>query len=298
MRFTFPPVHSVFHVRVLAFSVIFLLLTGTCSWGAEGSNPSGNSESSNPPSAVPSVPESSSESPAAESPVTESPASEDAASAPVPALPASVIPASDIRHEQRFREKAALVAQGKVDLLFLGDSITHRWDTDGKDVQERFFGDIRRVNLGLGANLTQHVLWELENIEADKISPKVVMLLIGTNNLGNRNDSPADTAAGTAAVVEKVRELWPDARILLLGIFPRGNSPEDPFRKRIAETNAKIELIADRETVFYLDLGERFLDDSGTLRSTIAPDYLHLSETGYEIWGKAVAPILRCWIWR
>ncbi len=237
-----------------------------------------------------------------ESPAAPKPAS---SAAPTPVAAANetkipqistTVPASDIHHADRFEEKAKIIEKGRIDLLFLGDSITHFWDEAGYSVQEKYFDDIRRVNLGLGWNCTQHVLWELDNIQADKISPKAVMLMIGTNNIGNKNNTPEETAFGNAAVIQKIQELWPNAKILVLGIFPRGNLKDNPFREIIRETNDKIEKLADRQNVFFLDIGERFLNEDGTLPKNIAPDFLHLTPDGYEIWGKSVAPLLRSWI--
>lgn len=208
----------------------------------------------------------------------------------------TTVAAADIHHADRFEEKAKIVAEGRIDLVFLGDSITHFWDVAGKDVQEKYFGDLRHVNLGLGWNCTEHVLWELENIDSAKIAPRAVMLMIGTNNLGNKKNSPEEVAAGNAAIVKKVCELWPDAKLLLLGVFPRGNQPNDHYRALIAETNQKLAQLADGQNVFFLDIGERFLDDDGILHKTISPDFLHLTADGYEIWGKAVSPILHGWV--
>lgn len=218
-------------------------------------------------------------------------------------LEAAVIPDPDINHRDRFEEKARCVSEGNIDLVFLGDSITHHWDNAGKEVQKKYFGDIRLVNLGMGWNRTQHVLWELEAIDAEKISPKAVMVMIGTNNLGKGRragdvigGTPEEIAAGNAAIVKKVRELWPNAKILVLGVFPRGHHPKDPYRAKISKANTELAKLADNETVFFLDLAPNLLDDEGFLQASVAPDFLHLTPAGYEIWAKAVSPILHAWI--
>ncbi len=205
-------------------------------------------------------------------------------------------PAPDIHHADRFEEKAQIVQNGGIDVVFLGDSITHFWDVAGENVQKSYFGDFRLVNLGLGWNCTEHVLWELENIPADRISPKAVMMMIGTNNIGNKHNTPDEVIAGNAAILAKVRTLWPDARILLLGIFPRGEQPTDSFRAVIAQTNEGLAKLADGQHIFYLNIGEKFLDDDGYMHAEISPDRLHLTADGYEIWAKAVEPILRSWV--
>ncbi|MBQ4144767.1 MAG: GDSL family lipase [Thermoguttaceae bacterium] len=218
-------------------------------------------------------------------------------------LEAAVVPDPDINHLDRFEEKAKIVSEGKIELVFLGDSITHHWDNAGKNVQKKYFGDIRLVNLGMGWNRTQHVLWELETIEAEKISPKAVMVMIGTNNLGKGRrpgdvvgGTPDEIVAGNAAIVKKIRELWPNAKILLLGDFPRGHQPTDPYREKIAKANAELAKLADKETVFFMDLTPNLLDDDGFLQTPITPDFLHLTPAGYEIWARAVSPVLHAWV--
>lgn len=208
----------------------------------------------------------------------------------------TVVPAADIHHADRFAEKSGIVQNGEIDLVFLGDSITHGWDTTGKSVQEKHFGDLKLVNLGLGWNCTEHVLWELENIPADKIAPRAVMIMIGTNNIGNKQNTAEEVIAGNAAILKKVQALWPDAKILLLGVFPRGEQPTNPFRAIISDTNSGLAKLADNAHVFFLDLGPKFLDENGVLHAETAPDRLHLTPAGYEIWANSVEATLRGWI--
>lgn len=203
----------------------------------------------------------------------------------------------DIHHADRFAQKAEIVKGGNIDVVFLGDSITHLWDDAGKAELEKYFGDLRLVNLGLGWNCTQHVLWELENIDPSAISPKAVMIMIGTNNIGNKGHSAEQVIAGNEAILKKVRAFWPDAKILLLGVFPRGKEPTNGHRATIKAINAGLEKFADGEHIFFMDPGLVYLNADGTMRDEITRgDYLHLSPTGYDEWGKAVSPILHEWV--
>ncbi len=180
--------------------------------------------------------------------------------------------------------------QGNVDVMFLGDSITQGWPGP---VWNKHFGSMNAANYGIGGDATQHVLWRLENGEAQNITPKVVVLLIGTNNFGNLNDNAADTARGVEAVVASLRHKFPAAKILLMGIFPRAEKPDHDFRRRIAQANARIAQLHDGNTVHYLDIGDKFLAPDGTLPKEIMPDFLHLSPKGYEIYAEAITPTLK-----
>jgi lysophospholipase L1-like esterase len=191
------------------------------------------------------------------------------------------------RHES-FLERAA---GGDVDLLFLGDSITQGWG-GAKGVWERYYGPRKAANFGIGGDRTQHVLWRVENGELDGIKPKVVVLMIGTNNA--RDDSADQIAEGIEAIVKDLREKLPRARILLLGVFPRGEKPDaNPAREKLAAVNERIKKLDDGgKTVKYLDIGGRFLDEDGTISREIMPDFLHLSGKGYRIWADAMEPTL------
>ena len=115
----------------------------------------------------------------------------------------------------------ARVKQGNVDLIFIGDSITHGWEEAGKDVWQKFYGKRNAVNLGIGGDQTQHVLWRLDHGNIDGISPKLAVIMIGTNNAGS-GQQPEQIAEGIKAIVEQLRAKLPETKILLLAIFPRG----------------------------------------------------------------------------
>ena len=181
---------------------------------------------------------------------------------------------------------------GNIDLLLHGDSITDWWvqGDANKAVFEQYFAGIRTANFAIAGDTTQGVLWGLKNGEGQGFQPKAVMLMIGTNNGSN---TAAEVAEGIGAVVLELRTNFPDARILLLAIFPR-SVPGDPVRDKIAEVNRIISRLDDQKHVFYMDIGSKFLDEKGFfLPESFRPDNLHPLAKGYEIWGEAVMPKLR-----
>ena len=186
------------------------------------------------------------------------------------------------RHES-FNKR---VAQGKVDLVFIGDSITQAWEGNGKDVWAKYYGKRNAVNLGIGGDRTQHVIWRLDNGNLKDIAPKAAVIMIGTNNSGS--NSPAEIADGVKVIVEQIRKKSPNTKILLLAVFPRGTNNDDTRRKVNQGANAIFEKLADSKHVHYLDIGEHFLTDNGTLEREIMPDLLHLSPQGYTIWAESI----------
>jgi beta-glucosidase len=199
-----------------------------------------------------------------------------------------------------FRAKhAANVAaakKGDIDLLFMGDSITDFWRNTGKPgdpnpaaagkaVFDKYWGDVKTANFGISGDTTQGVLFRLRDGEGEGFQPKAIMLMIGTNSGGSA--SSAEIAEGVGAVVLELRKDFPDAKILLLGIFPRGN-PGDAIRKTVLGANPIIAKLHDGQHVFYLDIGDKFLAPDGTISDDIMPDKLHPTQKGYEIWAEAV----------
>ena len=192
---------------------------------------------------------------------------------------------------QRQATLNARVKPGHGDLIFVGDSITQGWEDGGKDVWAKFYGKRNAVNLGIGGDETEHVLWRLDHGNVDGIKPKLAVVLIGTNNSGN-GQSAAEVAAGVKAVVAKLREKLPQTKILLLAVFPRGSDNNDPIRKTNVKTNAIIANLADGQTVFFLDVGPKFLKADGTLSKSIMPDLLHPNAKGYQIWAETMEPVV------
>lgn len=181
------------------------------------------------------------------------------------------------------------VKKGNVDLLMIGDSITHGWENGGaKKIWDEYYGKRNAVNLGIGGDRTEHVLWRLENGNIEGISPKLAVLMIGTNN----RSAPEQVAEGIKAIVDKLRTKLPEMKILVLGIFPRGADDNDRLRQTNMKVNEIIAKLADNQKVFYLDIGDKFLAPDRTLPTDIMPDRLHPNEKGYKIWAEAVEPTI------
>ena len=200
-------------------------------------------------------------------------------------------PRNDAWWQDRHKSMNERVKKGNVDLLMIGDSITHGWEGDGKDVWKQFYEKRNAVNLGIGGDQTQHVLWRLDHGNIDGIQPKLAVLMIGTNNVGCGN--PKEIAAGVKAIVEKLRTKLPQMKVLVLAIFPRGADTKDGGRQVNSKANEIIANLADNKDVFFLDIGPKFLDKDGTLPHDIMPDLLHPNPKGYQIWAEAIEPSVK-----
>jgi len=186
----------------------------------------------------------------------------------------------------RYEAMNERVKCGYVDLVFIGDSITHGWESNGQAVWQEYYGDRNAINLGIGGDRTEHVLWRLENGNIDGIEPKVAVVMIGTNNHPSRN-TPEEISEGIIAVCRKLREKLPETKILLLAIFPRGERPCE-LRGQLARASGMASEIADDKMIHYMDIGTRFLEPDGTISKEIMPDFLHLTPKGYRIWADAI----------
>jgi len=193
----------------------------------------------------------------------------------------------DCDRHRAFNER---VKQGKVDLIFIGDSITHSWEKEGKDVWEEHYGHRNAVNLGISGDRTEHILWRLDNGNIDGISPKVAVVMIGTNNNPPRNTSE-EIADGIIAICKKLRTKLPKTKILLLGIFPRERKP-CAMREELAKASKIASRIVDGKMIHYLDIGDKFLEPDGSISKEVMNDYLHLTPKGYRIWAEAIEPKL------
>lgn len=197
------------------------------------------------------------------------------------------------REEQSWKDRQALLNQRVAQLghesplIFVGDSITQRWEAEGKDVWLRYYAQRNAVNLGISGDATQHVLWRLDNGNLQGIEPKVAVVLIGTNNVTAEAGRVPQVAAGVAAIVDKLRQRLPHTRVVLVGILPREENP-GPLRGNVLQVNQMIRSLADDQNVFWLDFGYRFVSANGTISSQLMRDYLHLTPKGYQIWAEAL----------
>ncbi len=170
--------------------------------------------------------------------------------------------------------------------VFIGDSITSGWESRGTKVWEKFYGKRNAVNLGIGGDLTQHVIWRLDNGNVKGISPKAAVVMIGTNN--SRDNTPKQITEGVTVIINQLRTKLPDTKVLLLAIFPRGANNEDDRRQVNQKANANFSKLADGNHVHYLDIGPKFMNDDGELTRGMMPDLLHLNEQGYIIWAESI----------
>ncbi|HEX4047752.1 MAG TPA: GDSL-type esterase/lipase family protein [Elusimicrobiota bacterium] len=190
---------------------------------------------------------------------------------------------------KKHEELTALARQGGAKVVFLGDSIMEYWRDN--EVWRARYASLPAANFGVAGDVTQNVLWRLAQGELTGENPSVVVVLIGTNNLG-KGDTPEEAALGATAVVRAVAGRFPAAKILLLGIFPRGARADDPYRERVRRANVSLSHLDNGSTVRYLDVGPRFLEPDGSLSPAVMPDFLHPSVEGYRRWADAMDPLL------
>ncbi len=218
------------------------------------------------------------------------------------AIPSTLVAVTQNRDWKNYdwvKRHEAIVELGKMrkpDLLFVGDSITHFWGGEpvdarlrGAEVWDKYYGSRKALNLGYGWDRTENVLWRLQHGEIDGLTPKVVVLMIGTNNAGI--NSAAEIAAGIEAICGELHARLPGARILLLGIFPRGAKPDAAMAKVMA-VNELIASLDGKNGVSYLDVGKVFLEADGSISPEVMNDYLHPTALGYERWAAAMEPTL------
>ncbi|WP_200391063.1 sulfatase/phosphatase domain-containing protein [Roseibacillus ishigakijimensis] len=209
----------------------------------------------------------------------------------------AVIPTHRLEQDwwkKRHAAKNKQAAQGGHDLIFIGDSITQGWEGVGQATWEKFYGPRKALNLGFSGDRTEHVQYRLNNGNLrNQQNAKAAVIMIGTNNTGHNKQDPVETADGISRIVSDVRARCPQARILLLGVFPRDEHPEGEMRKINEAINKKIAALGEGKNVHFLDIGEVFLAEDGHLPKSIMPDSLHLNEEGYQRWAEAIEPKLK-----
>jgi cephalosporin-C deacetylase-like acetyl esterase/lysophospholipase L1-like esterase len=226
-------------------------------------------------------------------------ATESWAARPAPQNTPAFLPA----HETLLKKKS----QGEIDVYFLGDSITRRWQgTDYPEHAKNWDANFRGWNaadFGWGGDTTQNVLWRLDQGELDGVNPQVIVLLIGTNNVGNKPTVDgewlaADVATGVRAILDRIRAKAPAAKVVLMGITPRNDDGVDGKKVMpiIDAINARIAKFADGERVVYLNVNDKLADANGKLFDGVTEDGLHLSVEGYQVWADALAPLLSKWL--
>ena len=209
------------------------------------------------------------------------------------ALPSTAVPEAKQGRDwwmPRHAEKVAQAKTGKAELVMIGDSITHYWEKQ-KNYADTF-GPYDTLNLGFGGDRTQNVLWRLQNGEVDGTAPKLVTIMIGTNNSGR--DSAPDIALGIKAIVAELRQRLPEAKIVVFSVFPRSHPRFKGDFEQVKAINKLLPAIADNQHVFHVDINQNFLDAKGQLRPELfGKDRLHLAGAGYDVWYQALQPILK-----
>lgn len=219
-------------------------------------------------------------------------------SAPAPVDASAAIPKTgNATFFQKHEQFLARAKAGPIGVLFLGDSITEGW-TKAPHIWEHYYAQYQPANFGIGGDQTQHVIWRIENGELDGIKPRVVVLMLGTNNSGAH--TAGQIAAADRKIVQMIRARLPETKILLLAIFPRGprkarDGTPEPWEKRmevIRAVNTDLASLDDGKTIRFLDINARFLGNDGTIPNVIMPDQLHPNTAGYQLWAEAMQPLL------
>lgn len=210
------------------------------------------------------------------------------------------------RHAEVLRIKDSIDPQ----VVMLGNSITHFWGglpavrnadgslrkPNGPRAWASLFDGKRVLNLGFGWDRTQNLLWRLDHGEIDRLHPQKIVILIGTNNTSEtahaRMNSAEEIVAGIKAICERIRSKIPGADIILMAILPREEMPDHPRRLLINETNRLLADFARRNNLQLVDIGQKLLLPDGRFPRTMAPDFCHPTEKGYQVWADAIRPLL------
>lgn len=174
------------------------------------------------------------------------------------------------------------------EVVFLGDSITDGFKYGvGAPVWNLLFAPLNAEDFAIGGLTTSQVLWQIRTGQVAALTPRVVVIMIGTNNLG-LGQSPTAVASGIMAIVDQLKAQLPNSRILLLGVFPRGQSPSDPYRALIAQVNTMISELEETNRIHYVDIGYAFQKRGGTISPTVMSDFVHPTLYGYQIYAVAI----------
>lgn len=177
----------------------------------------------------------------------------------------------------------------KARVVFLGDSITQAWENTGKPAWDKHFAPLGALNWGYSGDRTEHLIWRLQNGDIQRVNPEVAVILIGTNNTGHEQRPAAETVSGIRRTLDDLAWKWPSTKIILMSVFPRGATKEDPLRKLNSEINEQLKTLTDGKRVYLLDINNQFLDADGKLSKDVFPDLLHLSPAAYNTWAAAVS---------
>ena len=212
-----------------------------------------------------------------------------------PAAPANIAFHNE-RNDMRHQGFVDIAKKGNIDLLFVGDSITDwfYWprgngEATGGKVWEANFSPLKPANFAIAGDTTQGVLWRMQNGELEGFKAKLIVLMLGTNNTAS--NPVGQIIDGDRLIVEEFKKQQPQAKVLVLGVFPRNNAraPEQTpvMNATIKAINTGLALLADNKQVFYKDIGDKFLVN-GVVPTEIMADGLHPTAKGYQIWADAI----------
>lgn len=220
--------------------------------------------------------------------------------APAVAAPRANPAIAFVKHEGKRTDlvmQRAKEAPGEYDIAFIGDSITEGWEKSGAKVWQKYYGSRKCIDLGVGGDRTEHVLWRFENGQLDGLKPKAAVLMIGTNNSNKNKDgteqySEGEILEGVQAIVKQLRTRLPDTKLIVVGIFPRG-ATFSTQRGKLLQINQALAKLDDGKMIHYIDFGSQLIEADGSISKEVMPDRLHLSEKGYTIWAEAIEPKLK-----
>lgn len=187
-------------------------------------------------------------------------------------------------------EDVKLAWQGDADLLFLGDSITQGWD---QTLWQEYFAPYNAVNFGIGGDLTQNLLWRLQNGAIGNLQPRLIVLMIGVNNFGHENASAEEVHEGVAAIIEELHSRMPASKIILSGILPYGEKSEVSNRQRVRDANNMLKQLAEKQGLIFRDYGHLFLQEDGSIPRDLMPDLLHPNAYGYALIADHLVPLVK-----
>jgi lysophospholipase L1-like esterase len=192
--------------------------------------------------------------------------------------------------QEQFAEDQRIARTEAVDILWLGDSITAGWNTAS---WEQELAPLHSANFGIGGDHTGNLLWRIQQLDAEQLHPKLIVLQIGVNNFGHLQESPDQVYQGVLAVVKTLKKRWPTTKILLNAVFPFEQSASSPRRHDVRVLNNKLKSIGDEKQVYFRGYGHLLLNKNGSISTAIMADYLHPTPQGYSIWKNAMLPDIR-----
>ncbi len=189
--------------------------------------------------------------------------------------------------EKQHADDTVIAEFEQVDVLFVGDSITAGWDWQ---IWQTNFAPLKAANFGIGGDNTGNVLWRLQHGAVGNLQPKLIVLLIGVNNIGGLQESPEQAADGVTRVVHQLQLAWPNSKILLNAVFPFEQDPKSPNRDKVKQLNKIIGKLGNNKTIFFKDYGPLLLEKDGSISPEIMKDFLHPTPKGYQVWANAMTP--------